>query len=265
MNDPMNRLNNGIREIVKDYEIPDYKAFILWYLSYSGFDDMNVAYDHIYDGSRDKGIDAIYHNKEAGKIVLIQSKYHREGNRNISELELKKEIEKIKDTIEKMKSSDEIFDKFLEGLKFNLRREILKLRNVIKNYPIEIIFITSFKIDKNKKVFIMKQLKKRYIKPVIISSEDIPKMINDWEAGVAPYIPEIQLPIQKKLHESEKRTEGKSSLIISTKGNYLSQLYKEHGNRIFARNIRLDLGKSAINKEIEKTIKEDPKKFFLSQ
>ena len=53
------RLNNRVQEISEEYSIPDHKAFILWYLSYSRFDSMNDAYACICDGANDRGIDAI--------------------------------------------------------------------------------------------------------------------------------------------------------------------------------------------------------------
>ena len=258
------RLNNRVQEISEEYNIPDHKAFILWYLSYSRFDSMNDAYACICDGANDRGIDAIYINKEHRKIVLVQSKYHHKGAHYISKSLLQEESKKLQDTIEKIKGSDIQFYTLSGEVSNAVRKKIRKARQFIKEnrFAIEIIFITSHKMKKLTKKSIEKKLKSRHVKPIIFSREDMPRMINDWEAGAAPHIPEIELPVKKQLYN--KRLKGKESsvIIFSTKGNNLSKLYDKYQNRIFARNIRLDLGRSEINKEIENTIKTDPKSFF---
>ena len=86
MSDEIERLNNEIAKIQNDYNIPAHKAFIVWYLLYERFNSREEAYECICDGSNDRGIDAIYLNKDHRKIVLVQSKYHTKGERFVSKL-----------------------------------------------------------------------------------------------------------------------------------------------------------------------------------
>ena len=264
MSDIIKRLNNRIQEIATEYNIPDHKAFILWYLSYSRFDSMNDAYACICDGANDRGIDAIYINEDHSKVVLVQSKYHHKGIHPISKSLLQAESKKLQDTIEKITGSDKQFYTLLEEASSTVQKKIRKARRFIKKncFEIEVIFITSYKMDQNTKKSIEKNLKARQVKPIIFSREDMPEMVNDWEAGVAPHIPEVDLPVKKQLYNKKLKGKESTVIIFSTKGNNLSKLYDKYQNRIFARNIRLDLGRSEINKEIENTIKTDPKNFF---
>ena len=196
--------------------------------------------------------------------MIISISWKPENSNTISIL-LKEECNKLKDTIEKLTGSDTEFYTLRSKVSNPVQKKIIEARRFIEeeDFSIEVILITTFKMNKHTKKSMEKQLETiRNVKSIIRSREDIPEMLNDWEAGDAPPIQEIELSIENKLYNKKSKENEFPVIIFSTKGNNLSRIFDKYKNRIFNRNIRLDLGRSSINKEIENTIQTDPENFF---
>ena len=87
IDDFMTLLGKQIDELVKQYpaqlKTPE-RAFIAWTLMHIAGDDVapGDAVDSIVDGVQEKGIDAIYVPDRGGRIIILQTKYHKNANKH---------------------------------------------------------------------------------------------------------------------------------------------------------------------------------------
>ena len=75
------KFKNQILDISDKYDLMDYHAFIFWFgHTILGYPPEQIL-DFMCDGTHDKGIDAIFIDKDERKIMVVQSKYEIDGNK----------------------------------------------------------------------------------------------------------------------------------------------------------------------------------------
>lgn len=88
-------------------------------------------------------------------------------------------------------------------------------------------------------------------------------LFNDYLSDVAPPIPYIQLPIHDKQLIKHFDNETKiNNRIFFVKTEHIKSIFDKNGIRLFARNIRGFLGDTAVNLQIERTLKKEPEHFL---
>ncbi|WP_212005730.1 AIPR family protein [Chitinophaga sp. HK235] len=207
----------------------------------------------VTDGYDDNGIDAIYFDRPARTLWLVQSKYIENGAGGVDNGDIEKFSKGVKKLIDgdfsrfndKIKAKQ---DEILEALEdatvkiqilFSYTGKQLSTHNWVsindlleeQNDTEEILFFTDFNIDK-----VYKGLETGIGNTPI--NEDV--MISNWGHIDEPY----------------------KSYYGQITGTDLGLLWEKYGRRLFTENIRSFLGTSTVNEEIIKTVKSEPNNFI---
>lgn len=229
------------------------RALAAYALTIEAIADVNVAASSITDGFDDNGIDAIYYDRSAKTLWLVQSKFIDNGTGGIDNGDVEKFAKGVKKLIDAdfsrfNKKVNDRRDEILEALddstvkiqilfaytgkqlsvhNWNSINDLLDEQNDTE----EVLFFTDFNIDK-----IYKGL--------------------ETGVGVAPINEDITISNWGHIEEPFKSYYGQIT------GTDLGVLWEKYGRRLFTENIRNFLGASTVNDEIIKTIKTEPDNFI---
>jgi hypothetical protein len=202
--------------------------------------------------SHDKGIDAVFVDDKARRVYVVQGKYRTE---------LMKKAEKRADLLAfadlgavlhgdnaEFKSFAQTLDPYAEG-KVTEARERLRRRS----YALDLHYVTlgrcSGPLEQDARAVARRASGTRLL---IIDGRRTIQVLNDYLDGVAPPIPEVDLPVEAggRGHASGEvqRFDARTQIeawIFSTNGFAIGELFRRHGVRLFARNVRGFLGNRA--------------------
>lgn len=246
-------LNNQISEEDKQKNFLS-RALAAYALTIEAIAEVGVAALSITDGFNDNGIDAIYFDRSAKTLWLVQSKFNDKGTGGIDNGDVEKFTKGVKKLIDgdfsrfNQKVNDRE-DEILEALEDStVKIQILfaytgkqlsthnwdSINDLLEeqNDTEEVLFFTDFNIDK-----VYKGL--------------------ETGVGVAPINEDITISNWGHIEEPFKSYYGQIS------GTDLGILWEKYGRRLFTENIRNFLGASTVNEEITKTIKTEPSNFIF--
>lgn len=225
-------------------------AYAVYYLASASVD---AAAASITDGSEDNGIDALHYDERNKTLYIVQSKWIYDGNSEPSNGDVKKFLSGIKDL-------------------FNLRFEVFNSKvNSMKDK------ITDAVLDANTNFEVI------LVYTGLNFSDHSRRDIDDFLADVndASEICSVTILNQSKLHESlrsgvtgdpiniqigikewGKKSEPYEAFYGQVNGSEVAQWWTNHGKKLFAKNLRELIGETDINKDIRRTIEEEPEKFW---
>lgn len=229
------------------------RALAAYALTIEAIVDADIAGASVTDGFDDNGIDAIYYDRSAKTLWLIQSKYIESGIGGIDNGDVEKFAKGVKKLIDAdfsrfNKKVNDRKDEILEALDDStVKIQILfaytgkrlsthnwdSINDLLdeQNDTEEVLFFTDFNIDK-----VYKGL--------------------ETGVGVAPINEDITISNWGHIEEPFKSYYGQIT------GTDLGVLWEKYGRRLFTENIRNFLGASTVNDEIIKTIKVEPDNFI---
>jgi len=232
-----------IQERVEDgYQ--DSKALISYYLNIKFHLDYGEEREFICDNSLDKGLDALYIDDENEEIYFIQSKYHKNFEKeNIKEKELKDFI----GTLKQFDSKINIDALLNENTNKDLKRliEDFDLANKVATYEIHNLFISNGKNTTDAET---------YAKKANIELQ----LLSDFELlHTQLYSEEIQttkinfdfFPLNKQYI---KTTLG--SYIFEMRTKDLVKISGIDNNKVFSKNVRGWLGRGKVYKNIKSNL-----------
>lgn len=245
-------LNSKISELDKQKNFLS-RALAAYSLTIEAIADVDIAASSITDGFDDNGIDAIYYDRSAKTLWLVQSKFIENGSGGIDNGDIEKFTKGVKKLIDAdfsrfNKKVNDRQDEILEALddatvkiqiliaytgqklsthNWNSINDLLEEQNDTE----EVIFFTDFNIDK-----VYKGL--------------------ETGIGVAPINEDITISNWGHIEEPFKSYYGQIA------GTDLGILWEKYGRRLFTENIRNFLGSSTVNDEIIKTIKNEADYFI---
>ncbi len=223
-------------------------AFLIWYLHNFFRIDKQEAIDSVCDTPNDKGIDGIYVDDDEEDIFLFQAKFSPYDNRHHGDNDLKKFVgarewfgnEQSMDSLFKSRASHE--------LKSLVKRFGLTEKISLK-FSVHLHFITNKAFDRNAKDF-LKLAKDK------LEGYDIRDLLNKYT-----YIADQEIQTTPKtLHlanSSNIKYDLPNGIIVRVYPIQAKELLKLDGiqNRtLFYKNVRYGLGRTRVNKDIEKTI-----------
>lgn len=219
--------------------------------------EYDIAAQSVTDGYHDMGIDAIYNDTTQKKIILVQSKWRKEGNGSISQ----DEANVFRDGIKRIINLD--FDGSNAKIMAKQQEVIAALRDM--DYQIEMIFCHtgSQKIDNygarpisellgqvneddSTELLVFKELKLQDIYDYLANGQSMDNIVLDdvllsnWGYVDSPY----------------KAYYG--TIPVTAVGEW----FKQYGNKLFAKNIRFYKGSTEVNQGIKEVLKNNPDKFF---
>lgn len=211
---------------------------------------------HITDGYHDMGIDAIFLDDTQKQLFVIQSKWRNEGTGSIKQEEMQSFVEGIKRIIN--------FD--LDGA----NRKILQKKSDIDfaltkiGYQIHVLFVhtgNSIATD---------YVKRPLTDLMKTTNDDISTLLIYDEIlfkEIYTYLAQGQNPESIALDDVIISNWGKVDVPYSAYYGTISaaaigEWYKNHGNALFAKNIRFYKGSTEVNDGMKRTLLQEPENFF---
>lgn len=213
----------------------------------------------VVDMGDDNGIDAIFYSSALKELVLVQSKYIKNGSGEPDSGEIGKFCTGVEDLI------NERFDRF--NKKINDRSA--QISSAILNFETKYILILIYTGDKG-----LADHGQRKI-------DDLVNELNDaGEGSVEPLVKfkkfdqggiyssltkgllQEPLNIEIGLFQWGKYTEPFNAYFGYMSGEEIARLWIDSGRKLFHRNIRNVLGKTDVNDELIQTIIKAPAKFW---
>lgn len=211
------------------------------------------AASSVVDGSDDNGIDAIYYSQLSHQMILVQSKFSKDGNGEPSSGDVAKYINGIRDLINLR------FGRFNKKVK---EKECL-IEQALSSYETHytIILIDTF-MSANLAIH-SKRLIDDLLNELNSTGEEDSDNIVDFirlnqgrvhsslvqKAGSSPIDIEIGINNWGVINEPFKAYYG------SVSAEEVANWWKLYKNRLFDKNIRQVLGRTDVNEEMEKTMK----------
>ncbi|MGD0202057.1 MAG: AIPR family protein [Bryobacteraceae bacterium] len=246
-------LGHQVQQYRKRYTLTEGKAFGLWYAVDSLELEEDEAYEAVsYDGGNDKDVDFFYLDEEAARVLIGQLKFNAKGQYKGKKGEL----------LGLIHTTDWLKDP--ESLERDGRNDIAaaarEYREVIgRGFSIEYLYV--------------------YCGPPHKDVDDAARQFNVTEAGNVPsrscrvvHLPNLIAEHSERIDQAtrigtatltcdasrwfeEKGGFGKA-LVTTISGGQLRELYSNHHDRLFDRDVRLFLGarKGGVNAGIRDTI-----------
>ena len=210
---------------------------------------------HITDGFKDMGVDAIYLDEDQKKLFVVQSKWHNDGKKGVSQEEMLSFVEGIK----------RILELNLTGANDSIQKKSTDIDKALSQigYQIHAIYIHTADQPMNK-----------YVKKPI---NDLMKTTND-DVSTLLVFDEIYYPsIYSYLaHGQELDSVDLDDVILNNWGKIdspycayyglisasaIGEWYNKFGNRLFAKNIRFYKGRTEVNDGIKNVLLKEPENF----
>lgn len=234
----------------------DSANFLIWFLHNYFRLDVDLAVDLVCDHKNDKGIDGIYIDEESEEVFLFQTKYRESFNKGEGDTSLREFVgAKQWFTPENVKVLNN------SSASQDLKRLVSDQRVfsfIDQGYSIKLIFVTTGYFNKNAK---------DYLKVVPLGEYwDCKKLYSNYTySGVGDFVKDtcsFRLDLDPLKYSVGK---GTPYYIFSLRAIDLLRLKGIADRTLFAKNVRYGLGKTRVNRDIEKTIRDNKshKNFIL--
>lgn len=221
--------------------------------------DYDSAAQTVTDGYHDIGIDAVYNDTAQKKLILVQSKWRKDGNGGISQEEVNTFISGVKQLI----NFD--FSSCNAKLKAKQQEITAAIRDI--NYQIEMVFchtgsqnINEYVIKPIDKLFKQVNEHEDDAMDLLVFTErrlqDIYDYLANGQNGEDIVLDDVILNNWGIVENPYKAYYG--TIPVAAVGEW----YKQYGNRLFAKNIRYYKGSTEVNQGIKEALKNEPDKFF---
>ncbi len=229
------------------------QAFVHWFsdMYFSGVTNVNVT-----DGSGDGKVDAYVtcHTSDSLRYHVINSKFTNEYDRP-SPVSFYDEITRFWQAFENKNNRP----KYLEVVREDLKPYYKKLFKLYDDGKADLYFITNHKINEKQYASVENYRIK------IFHLDDILQYVAEHIEGAMPETDPLYLSgISTVLTPAKHETEVATSIVFARLIDFIKYIEDDPFELLFARNVRLWLGKTETNKEIELTFKESPKEFAYS-
>lgn len=235
-------------------------AFLVWYLKNFFRIEEPDAIDSVCDGHGDKGIDGIFVDDADEEIYLFQTKFSPNDDRVQGENDLKHFVGSAK-WFEDGTAVENLIESTANRELKSLVERLNLLEKVRSGYSVNLQFITNKLFDANANEFLT-------LSDNILEGFDAKRLFEKYTYIVDDEIitSETCLNLASNNTKIEYNLDGDVSVrVYSISANELLKLNGIQDRTLFYKNVRYGLGRTRVNTEIKKTIKNDSEhnKFFL--
>lgn len=219
--------------------------------------EYDVAAQSVTDGYHDMGIDAVYNDTTQKKLILVQSKWRKDGNGSVSQEEAATFAEGVKRLLN--------FD--FDGCNAKLAAKQQEITAAIRDmdYQIEMIFCHTGNQDMNDYALrpfnaLLGQVNEDDSTELLVFVEtklqDIYEYLANGQNSDNIVLDDVLLTNWGSVDSPLKAYYG--TIPVTAIGAW----YNQYGNRLFAKNIRYYKGSTEVNQGIRDVLKTQPDKFF---
>lgn len=218
------------------------------------------ASESVIDGANDNGIDAIYYSLLNKKMVIVQSKWSKEGRNEPNSGDISKFCDGIRD----------LFNTEFERFNTKLKSKSNIIEKALSEYDTKYEIIV---IDTNTKRELAEHATRRI--------NDLLAEMNNTGEDSQEQIVTYKRMFQGKVYKSLAKNSGDDPINLEINltnwgmvsepykafygvvtGDEIANWWEEHEIKLFEKNIRQVLGVTDVNSEIENTISLDQSKFW---
>ena len=231
-----------------------------------GESEPNVAAAALVGGPGDKLADAIYVDHESATVSIVQGKFSTSD----------KGTEPLAEVVAFASLSPTLYDddKYKAWTVKALPTTAARMKDarrllLSRGYRLSLYYTTTRRCSTTAEQQASRIARGEQVQFVVYQRRDVDRLIRDYLDGVAPPIPRVELPIETAPASGHiKRHDPKTQItswIVSVRAHEVAKLYEQHGEKIFARNIRGYLGSGdtkSVNFAIANTLTSDPAHFW---
>jgi hypothetical protein len=249
-----------IQEIQDTHSLPDYHAFIYWFIETNyGFETSQIL-NSLCDGCHDKGIDAVVISPNERTVTVIQSKFEREGNLmqvKDSEVEL---LGAVKSYFKSRAALAAATTKANAATK-RLVNEAFDAYHGSPRYSLELIFITTHKEAPQTQELIQRTLGFRGSEFQIFDYSRIMGLVADKARDFTPRLGVYSLPYIDADGTLVRKLDNKA-WVLTVPAEEIRRMVVQYGDQLFRKNVRNFLDKNVCNDGILTTLGRKPDNFW---
>lgn len=211
---------------------------------------------HITDGYHDMGIDAIYLDEAQKQLFLVQSKWRDNGQGSVSQEEMHTFVEGIR----------RIINYDIEGAneKIHAKKADIDVALETFGYQVHAVYIHTGKTK-------LTEYALRPLNDLLSTTNDeVDSLIVFDEIlyqDIYVYLAQGQETDEITLNDVILKNWGKidspyTSYYGTVSAAAIGVWYREHGNRLFAKNIRFYKGNTDVNEGIKRVLLQEPENFY---
>ena len=252
--------SNEIQEIQDAHSIPDYHAFIYWFIENNyGFETPQIL-NSLCDGCHDKGIDAIVINPNETIVTIFQSKFERAGNlvrikdSEIHLLAAVKQYFKSRSALAAATTNANAATKRLVNEAFDALHGPMK-------FSLELLFITTHKEAPQTKDVVERTLGFRGSEYRVFDYDKIMGLVSDKARDFTPRLGVYPLPYIDADGTLVRRLDS-NAWVLTVSAEEIRRMVVKYGDQLFKKNVRNFLDKNVCNDGIVATLKAKPDSFW---
>ena len=243
-----------VNEVSQEYSLQKAQAFARWFA--------NLYFDHyqdlfISDGTKDGKVDLFLttHDEDTVQHSAVNSKFTSTYDEK-SPVSFYDEITRFRNAFANRSARPMFLEKVVRP---ELRSRYKKLMERYDEGKAHLIFITNHRRNENQ----FESVKSPDLD--IFHLEDILQFMVDHIEGAMPRTTTMLFTGIRGVLSADKRdTEVSTSIVFARLTDFLKYMQKDRYDLLFARNVRLSLGNTPVNKDIRQTFKGAPEEFAYS-
>ncbi|HCT7998866.1 AIPR family protein [Morganella morganii] len=224
-----------------------------------GDTSIEEAASAVVDGAEDNGIDAIHYSPSSKRMIIVQSKWKKDGTGEPDNGDLRKFKDGVLDLINLE------LDKF--NNKVNLKKQMIEtaLGEFDTKFDLVLIHTGSNTLSKHNQQ-VMDSILNELNDAGDGTSEDVVSFHHLNQAiihsGLASGMDGEPIDLEIGLSQWGKIEEPHQGFFGIVAGEEVANWWVKKGKRLFAKNIRQMLGATEVNDEVKRTIEEQPENFW---
>ncbi len=253
-------LKDTIDTIAEDSRLKDYHAFVYWFIETMYEWDRARILNCICDGTHDKGIDAIVVDDIEHHVVVIQSKYEREGGASTIRDKDIRDFATVKDYFRSQKA----FSAATARANASARQWLDKAYHCVKSngYDLQLVFISTHKGSDLLDDLIVETLGFKPHEFVLYDYQRTMQLQKDRERSFTPPLGNYFLPYES-LDGEMVRTRSNNAWVMSVSTDSVRAMVNDlTPEKLFRKNVRNFLGKNIFNNRIAETLRSEPSNFW---
>ena len=246
-------LADQVDGLSKRWSISEGQAFMMWYACDALQLDEDAAYEAVsYDGSNDKSIDCFCIDEEHERVVIAQGKFNRKGEYKAKRNEL----------LGLIHSTDWLGN--MEAVSREGRPDLVSaaedyLEGLNRGYAVEYQYVfvgpARTEVTAQADLFNAQGLDSQPTRHATVVDLDVLASIHGEAIGIETRIADAAVSLAKARYFVQEGPYGRA-LTATLPALELCRLHREHGDGLFARDVRLFLGTRAggVNAGIRDTL-----------